>query len=282
MLPKKKILQTEVTDASEDQILEYVFVSLEKTKEKITIVTPNPEIVTYAVTHPTYAAILNSAQIALADGTGLLVASWILGKPLLHRITGVDFLDKLCEHASNLSKKDVRKTVSIGFLGGRDGVALESAKRLQRLYPHMHVSFIGEELDEGVWIPEEYQVKVVEYIQSQKLETGNSKLEKHNPASSIQHPASGQIDILFVAFGFPKQEEWIAANLEKLPVRLMMGVGGSFDFISGKVDRAPMWIRIFGFEWLYRLKREPKRWRRQLSLITFICLVLKERFSSAS
>lgn len=82
-------------------------------------------------------------------------------------------------------------------------------------------------------------------------------------------------DILFVAFGAPKQEYWIAANLDKIPVRVAMGVGGAFDFISGVIPRAPKWIRNLGFEWLFRLVIQPMRIKRQLNLIKYIWLLLK-------
>lgn len=81
-------------------------------------------------------------------------------------------------------------------------------------------------------------------------------------------------DILFVAFGAPKQEYWIAANLDKIPVRVAMGVGGAFDYISGRVPRAPRWIRDLGFEWLFRLIIQPWRIKRQLALLKFLLLVM--------
>ncbi len=82
-------------------------------------------------------------------------------------------------------------------------------------------------------------------------------------------------DILFVAFGAPKQEYWIAANLDKIPVRVVMAVGGSFDYISGAVPRAPFWIRKAGFEWLFRLITQPWRIKRQLALIKYMLLLMK-------
>ena len=86
------------------------------------------------------------------------------------------------------------------------------------------------------------------------------------------------IDILFVAFGWSKQERWIDKNLPKIPVKVAMGVGGSFDYISGVVPRAPKFVRSLGLEWLFRLIRQPWRFRRQLVLPKFFFLVLKEKF----
>ena len=84
-----------------------------------------------------------------------------------------------------------------------------------------------------------------------------------------------------MAYGFPKQEKWIYENLEKIPVKCAMGVGGAFDYISGKVPRAPSLVRSLGFEWLYRLIIEPWRWRRHLALIEFVYLVIKEKLDMA-
>ncbi len=133
-----------------------------------------------------------------------------------------------------------KRPMTVGFLGGREKVAEKTADCLKKKYPGLQVAFVGEE-----W--------------SQKKVKTN------------------RIDFLFVAFGSPKQEKWIWEHLDTLPVGAVMGVGGAFDFISGKVTRAPKIIRTLGFEWLYRLIRQPWRWRRQLALIEFMILVLKQR-----
>ncbi|HSW97175.1 MAG TPA: WecB/TagA/CpsF family glycosyltransferase, partial [Candidatus Saccharimonadales bacterium] len=96
-------------------------------------------------------------------------------------------------------------------------------------------------------------------------------------SGGISQPQSISCDILFVAFGFPKQEEWMFTNLSKVNVTVMMGVGGAFDYISGRVPRAPLWVQKLGFEWLFRLVRQPWRWKRQLALLEFIWLVMKEK-----
>lgn len=90
------------------------------------------------------------------------------------------------------------------------------------------------------------------------------------------------VDILFVALGYPKQEEWMAKNLPHIPVKVAIGVGGAFDYISGEVKRAPKIVRDLGFEWLYRLIRQPWRWKRQLSLLEFGWMVLKEKIKIVS
>lgn len=269
-LKETKVLDVSLTNTPMEDILEYIFSFLENSSKKLSIVTPNPEIVMYANSHEYFKNTLNRAEIKLADGVGLVMAAQLLGKGRVERISGVDFMEMLC-------KESVRKGVNTGFLGGRSGVALETAQCLQKKYPGLKISFIGEEWESGEWIPEAYQEKVGEYLKEEKLETRNSKLDKTSQVSSIKHLASHHIDILFVAFGFPKQEEWILSHSE-YPFRVGMGVGGAFDYLSGSVSRAPLLFRKFGFEWLYRLLRQPWRAKRQFALLRFIGVVLKERF----
>jgi N-acetylglucosaminyldiphosphoundecaprenol N-acetyl-beta-D-mannosaminyltransferase len=88
-------------------------------------------------------------------------------------------------------------------------------------------------------------------------------------------------DVLLVAMGFPRQERWIAANLPALAIKVAVAEGGSFSFMSGAVPRAPGWMRRAGFEWLYRLARQPWRLRRQLALPVFVWLVVRERLREA-
>ena len=136
------------------------------------------------------------------------------------------------------------KPLSMGFLGAENRVAKRTAECLKLRYPWINVVFAAEE-----W-----------------------------PEKSF----TDTMDILFVAFGVPKQEEWIYENLKNLPVKAMMGVGGAFDYISGNVRRAPFIVRYAGLEWLFRLIVQPWRWRRQLALIEFVFLVFKENFSTTS
>lgn len=139
----------------------------------------------------------------------------------------------------NLCKRSEDWPITASFLGGRPGIAEKAAECLQKRYPSLKIVFAGAE------------------------------------APSIdKFPAS---DILFVAFGASKQEIWIEKNLKRLPIRVAIGVGGAFDFISGQVPRAPEWVRVAGFEWLFRLIIQPWRAKRQLALIKFVFLVIKER-----
>ncbi len=144
----------------------------------------------------------------------------------------------------SLCKEVSKRPITVGFLGGGPNVAELTAECLRKKYLGLKVNFTETE-----W---------------------NS--EKKYPKT----------DILFVAFGPPKQEIWIAENLSKLPVKVAIGVGGAFDFVSGKVRRAPKFIRKSGLEWLFRLIIQPWRIKRQLRLIKFIFLVCQVRLGLPS
>ena len=241
MLGTIRILGVIITNEKRDYILKYLVDRLKTSARKTFIITPNPEMLVYAKKHLDYQDMLNHADVALSDGVGLLYASKFMGDKLAERVTGVDFIEELCRAAKE-------NTMSMGFLGGRDGVAEAAAKRLKTRYPWIKVAFVGPEWDE------------------RKITVAK---DHHNKQ---------KIDILFVAFGVPKQEEWIYTNLSKLPVKAAMGVGGSFDFLSGTVPRAPIVLRKIGVEWLFRLIVQPWRWKRQLALFEFIYFIFRERF----
>lgn len=255
MVDEIKILDVNITNESKDNILEYLLDRLEKSKEKTFIITPNPEMLVYASKHSDYKDKLNSSTIALPDGTGLFLVSIFMGKPLKERIPGVDFIEDLCKISRD-------KPLSMGFLGGKAGVAKRAAERLLKKYPYLNIVFVGSDWNQDGF----------------RLKKKNQANKSSNNSSILNSQLSTPIDILFVAYGVPKQEEWISENLHVLPVKAAMGVGGSFDFISGNVARAPFLVRLFGFEWLFRLIVQPWRWKRQLALIEFIVLVFKEKF----
>lgn len=256
-LPKQNILGIEVTNASESENLEYIINSVVNFTKKYYITTPNPEMVVLAHREKRFKTVVNNAGLALSDGTGLILASRILGKPLKSRVTGIDCMVSLCREVS-------KRPITVGFLGGKEGIAEKASECLLKKYPGLRVTFIGREIPaNGKW----------QMANSANLDSNDS------PSAIRSKPLA---DILFVAFGFPKQEYFMAQNLEKLPVKVMMGVGGAFDYISGTVPRAPKWVRSIGCEWLFRLLVQPWRIKRQLALISFIKLVLKAKFQKTS
>ena len=261
-----KILGTSITSASKRKVLEYIIKGLETKYQKFYIVTPNPEIMMYAVKHKEYQEVLNHAQVSLPDGIGVLISGRILKKQIIGRITGVDMMYELCHQAS-------KRGLTVGFLGGRARVAEKTSLCLQKKYPGLIVSFAGEEWPDNFLQAKKYQVSSITYQANANQEILNTK---------YVIPNTTHIDILFVAFGFPKQEEWIAKNLESLPVTAAMGVGGACDYISGIVPRAPKFVQNIGMEWAYRLVRQPWRFKRQLVLPQFILSVVKEKMDRSS
>ena len=233
MLKKKNIMGIGFTDVDFEIILEYVIKKLREDNKKFYIVTPNPEIIILSKKDLGYKNVLNQAEIALPDGVGILFAGQILGQRLKRRITGVDFMEMLCERLS-------KQPITVGFLGGTRHIADDASECLVAKYPDLQVSFVGTEPPRDL--------------------------------SDIE------CDMLFVAFGSPKQEKWIAENLNKLSVKAAMGVGGAFDIISGRIPRSPLFLRKIGLEWLFRLIRQPWRIKRQIRLAVFLLLVLRERF----
>ena len=263
MLNKIFLLGVGITNASEERILEYILKRLkdkpEKTKslKKFFLTTPNPEILVYANKHPRYKKMLNYAEVSLPDGVGVFVASGLLGNKLQERIPGVDFIETLC-------KGCVRQPISMGFLGGRPGVAKRTAECLMKKYPWIKVRWAGTDWENEISVS--------------KKRHSDTENNHDTPWVSPYISHDDPIDILFVAYGFPKQEEWIIEHLHELPVKSAMGVGGAFDYISGEVLRAPFMIRAIGLEWLFRLMRQPWRIKRQMALPEFVYLVIKERF----
>ena len=254
MIKKEKYLGVGVTNATEKEVSEYIFARLHKRGKRFFVVTPNPELIMLAQHDPKYKSILNEADLSLPDGVGLFFASLLLGHPLKERIPGIDFVEELCRRSKN-------NPMSIGLLGAGKGVAQQASDRLQEKYPWIKVVYACEEWDEKVLMIKDFGLKHKE-IGGKRIVNRKSYL--------LNQP----MDILFVAFGSPKQEKWIHAHFSELPAQMVMGVGGAFDFISGNIVRAPYLIRAIGMEWLFRLMVQPWRIKRQLALLRFIWLVL--------
>ncbi len=210
------------------------------------VVTVNSEFIMAAQKDAEFREILNSADLAVPDGAGLLWASrFLFGKKgkLKGRVTGIDLVWELVKMAAE-------KGWSIYFLGAAPGVAKKTANRLRLIHRNLKVA--GTSVGE----PKFSQRKIVQNIKKSKA------------------------DILLVAYGAPKQDEFIYKNLKKLGVKIAMGIGGSFDFIIGKQVRAPKWMQKIGLEWLWRLIREPKRAGRIFTAtIKFPWVVFWSKFS---
>jgi len=219
---------------------------------KTFVTTLNPEFLVFAEQNPWFKAILKKADVAIPDGVGLVWASRILNQPIKERISGTDLMEKLCQKAA-------KKKWSVYLIGGQPGVAEKTLAVLKKRYPGL----------KG-WAKSGPKLELIKNNWSPK-----AKKEVKNTVKEIN---AKKPDLLFVAFGMGKQEKFIADNWRKLNVNFAMGVGGAFDYLSGTVPRAPNWVRGVGLEWLFRLFCQPWRWKRQVRLIEFVWLVIKEKF----
>lgn len=251
-MEKTKVLNVSFTKGTKKEVLEYLFEKLKKGAKPFYIVTPNPEMIVLARKDKKFSQALEEAEIALPDGVGVLRGAEALGITGLHRITGVDFMEDICREA-------VEKGVSIGLLGGKNGVAEKASECLSEKYPGLKIAYLSQE-----WEHQGFANAAT--FMKRKQEVGKGSLE-----------VSQEVDVLFVAFGFPKQELWMQENIGKLPVKAMMGVGGAFDYLSGDVPRAPSFMRDMGLEWLFRLLVQPWRLRRQFALWEFMRDVVREK-----
>jgi N-acetylglucosaminyldiphosphoundecaprenol N-acetyl-beta-D-mannosaminyltransferase len=205
------------------------------------ICTVNPEFVMAARRNSEFARVLEAAGLCIADGVGLLWAAKRQGKPLPERVTGSDGVPLIAQRAAE-------KGWRIYLLGAGPGIAQAAGAELTRRYPGLQVV--------GAY--------------------GGTPSAADAP-DIIARIRAAQPDILFVAYGAPKQDLWIAKHAAALQVPAMMGVGGSLDFIVGAQKRAPEWMRRINLEWLYRLITQPWRWRRQLALPRFVWAVITNK-----
>jgi heptosyltransferase-2 len=207
------------------------------------VCTMNPEFVMIAQQDVNFRNILQRADLRVPDGVGLLWAMRRRGRPLPQRVTGSDGVPIIAQAAA-------RHGWRLFLLGAAEGVADKAAEVLRARNPGLQI--------------------VGTYSGSPAPEDEDRLVEMVN--------ASGA-DILFVAFGAPEQDKWIARNLPRLKPKMAMGVGGTFDFIAGIVPRAPLWMQRLGLEWLFRLYLQPWRIGRMLRLPRFVLAVLLEKRS---
>lgn len=218
------------------------------------IFTPNPEIIVKAQKDEYFNQVLNKGDLNLCDGSGLTLVSGI------RRIPGVDFMLELCQIAEEENK-------SVFLLGSAsDEIAKKTAEELIKKNPLLKIvgHFRGPIVRESTETQKHKSTLVID-------ETENENVIRQINASGAE--------VLFVAFGMGKQEKWIAENLPEMPnVKIAIGVGGSFDYISGTVKRAPCWMRKIGLEWLYRLFRQPSRLFRIFNATAgFLSLVIIDK-----
>ncbi|MBV8282809.1 MAG: WecB/TagA/CpsF family glycosyltransferase [Candidatus Eremiobacteraeota bacterium] len=204
------------------------------------IVTLGTEMVVEAQHNPRFRAIVRDAPVVVCDTVGLLLASRLRGGPLRERVTGIELVEAL---AARSARGDLR----LFFLGGRGDVAARAARALAARFPGLQIAGSRDG-----YFPLERSGEIAQAIRG----TG--------------------ANVLLAGLGSPRQELWLAEHLSQTGCAVGVGVGGAFDILAGDLPRAPaIWQRL-GLEWLYRLRREPRRWHRQLALPTFAFLALRE------
>lgn len=271
-MKKIKILDVQFDVCTKDEALARVIDALKNRRNEAgkQIATPNPEMLLQAQENPEFKDALNKAWLNIPDGAGILWASTFQeiakrdrgflrhAKALLsmaslaiyprfcrkifpERITGVDFMESVCA----ISRE---QKIPIFLLGAQVNIAEKVKEVLEKRYPGINIvgTFSGS--------PSENDFPAIQAL-----------------------IAETRPEVLFVAYGSPKQELWITRHLHELPsVKIAMGVGGAFDFLAGLRVRAPKWMQKLGIEWIYRLIQEPSRLKRILNAtIKFPLKILK-------
>ena len=208
------------------------------------VVTLGTEMVVRAQRDESFRAVVNASALSLCDTVGVLYAARLQGVAIPERVSGVDLIEPLCDAL-------VFDELPVFLLGGKGDTVKHAAAALARRHPGLIVAGARD----GYEAPRDV-VRLLEEVR-----------------------ASGA-RVLLVGLGSPRQEKWIATYLPDSGASVGIGVGGSFDVLAGNVARAPALFRRLNLEWLYRLLREPSRWRRQLALPAFVWLLFRERLAS--
>ena len=238
MSEKETILGVDVSLKTYDDLTIDLFERMGEGKKSF-VVAINPEKIMKAQEDAALRQLLNEADFQIPDGIGVILASRLKGGQIRSRVTGVDLMMNICQAATQQQK-------CIFLYGADPGVAVQAKEELEERLPGIQIvgTMDGYEKDEA---------KVLNTIRT------------------------AEPNILFVAMGSPKQEQWILKHKDTLPASVYQGVGGSFDVLAGNVRRAPKLFQKAGMEWFYRLLSQPSRAKRQLALPKFLASVARER-----
>jgi N-acetylglucosaminyldiphosphoundecaprenol N-acetyl-beta-D-mannosaminyltransferase len=203
------------------------------------VTTPNPEFVMLARRDAPFRSALNRAALNIPDGVGLLLGARLAGERLREHVQGTDLVLMLAAESAQAGWRWF-------LLGGEGDVSARAARSMERDFPGLQIAGTAS----------------------------GSPLADDDAKTRAAIQAVGQVDVLLVAYGAPKQELWLDRNLGLLDIPVGIGVGGVFNYLSGDAPRAAAWVRRIHFEWLHRLVSQPWRWRRQLALPQFAVLAL--------
>ena len=202
-------------------------------------VTPNAEMAYEAMHDAEFCSILNGASLVLPDGAGVILGAKIVRTPLKEKVAGIDF-------AQNMLPVFEETGSRLYLLGSKPGIAELAAEKMLQKHPKLCICGIRDG-----------------YFQDE--------------AEVVQAINEAKADAVYVCLGSPKQERFMYAHRGELNARLLVGLGGTLDGIAGTVKRAPKWMIRLQLEWLYRLIKEPKRFKRMLRLPKYIFAALKTR-----
>ena len=238
-----RIAKVRIDAASESEVLEAIEAAIQHSR-KIQLATVNNEFIVEAQKNNEFRDVLSKCGLAIPDTTGVVWAAKKLFGEKIARLPGADLFEKICEVAAERGWR-------IFLFGGSKGVARQAGEKLKNRYPRLQISgTLG-----GVIVTAEGE---------------SDEIDKQI--------STAKTDILFVGLGAPKQDLWIAKNLPKLKVGAALGIGGTLDFTSDRIKRAPQWLRQLGLEWLYRLIQEPRRFKRiWTATVTFPLLIYRTK-----
>ena len=221
------IAGVEIDNITKDQAIARIDEFI-KSNQPHYVVTPYSEIVVFAQTDDQYKKVLNSADLSLPDGIGILWAAKYLGFKIDHRVTGRKLIFDIAKLSSD-------KKYSLALVGGEGNVAAVTAAELKKLYPNLRVNLAlsGRPFDDQI----------------------------------VREIADSNSDILLIAYSPPKQEIWLSENYLKLNTKVAIGLGGTFDYLAGKQLTPPNFVHYIGLEWLWRLITQPKRLKRMWNAI---------------
>jgi N-acetylglucosaminyldiphosphoundecaprenol N-acetyl-beta-D-mannosaminyltransferase len=244
-MTQNKVLGITILPEAKSSILEKTLLYIGRPVGILHIISLNPENLVITTESDMFKKIVETAQIKIVDGVGIVLAGRWLGVDVGERVAGVGLMKKLIKMASD-------RRLRVLMIGGKDNLALRLAQCYQEEYPE--AKFIG--------------LKGISDIK-------NPSIDEEGKIFSIV--TAYKPHLIFIAFGSPMQELWIERHKKEFANCVVMGVGGAFNYLSGNATRPGRFIRNIGFEWLYRLITQPWRWRRQMRLLKFIWLIIKEK-----
>ena len=251
MHSKVNILGVQISNITNEHLLESFTEHIGQKQKTQVCITPVNSVLS-AIKDPQVLSIYNASEYVLCDGTPIKWAAGFLNTPIVERITGLDLLPNLVAHCA-------KHDFSIFLLGASPGVGEQLKQTIRAKYPNCKVV--------GVYVPpfmkvfsEEENIKMIDAI---------------NAVSP---------DVLLVSLTAPKQDIWIAENMDKVNAFVQVGIGGAFEVMAGLAKRAPKWMHAAGLEWFYRFIQEPKRLFRRyfIEAPLFIPLIIKQKLKGGA